>query len=94
MDQYMELVRETGHAYGVPVGNTAGWASVFWLEHPMLEWDFVKEVGLFAAELGASTGICSTVSPISANPSTCVCDGNGTIISRSRTSSEGRSKHI
>lgn len=56
LDERMTLVEETGRRYGIPVGNTEGWGSVFWLEHPMLSWDFVKEAGLKAAELGAKHG--------------------------------------
>ncbi|MBP3648138.1 MAG: hypothetical protein J6K55_17170 [Clostridia bacterium] len=56
LDQQMELVQTVGRKFGIPVGNTEGWGSVIWLEHPMLEWDFVKEAGMIAAELGAKHG--------------------------------------
>lgn len=56
MDKHMELIAQTGRSYGIPVGNTEGWGSVLWLEHPMLEWDHIREAGLIAAELGAKHG--------------------------------------
>ena len=38
---------------GVPVGSTEGWGPVMWMEHPEMDWNFVKESGLMGAELGA-----------------------------------------
>ena len=56
LDEQMEFVARIGRENGIPVGNTEGWGSVIWLEHPMLEWDFVKEAGLAAAKFGAKHG--------------------------------------
>lgn len=56
LDERCEKIARVGKQYGIPVGNTEGWASVFWLEHPMLTWDFVKDAGLLAAQAGAKNG--------------------------------------
>ncbi len=40
----------------VPLGNSEGWGTVMWKEHPALDWTFIKEAGLIAAELGAKHG--------------------------------------
>lgn len=56
LDEQMQTIARIGREAGIPVGNTEGWGSVFWLEHPMLEWDMVKDAGLTAAKLGAKHG--------------------------------------
>lgn len=56
MEERIAHVAEVGRQYGIPVGNTEGWGSVLWLEHPMFSWDMVKEAGLEAARLGAKYG--------------------------------------
>jgi hypothetical protein len=45
-----------GRQLGIPVGNTEGWGTIFWMEHPALSWDFTKEAGEVAAHLGAKHG--------------------------------------
>lgn len=56
LEERCEKIAQIGRQYGVPVGNTEGWASVLWIEHPMLSWDFVKDAGLLAAQAGAKNG--------------------------------------
>jgi hypothetical protein len=49
-------VRALGDRWGVPVGNTEGWGLVFWAEHPSLDWDIQKELGMMGAEAGSRNG--------------------------------------
>lgn len=42
---------QKGQALGIPVGNTEGWGPVGWLDHPDLDWDWVKEAGEIAVNL-------------------------------------------
>ena len=52
MDQQMAEVAALGRQYNKPVGNTEGWGTINWLDHPSLSWDLIKE----AAEIGARLG--------------------------------------
>jgi len=56
LEEKVAKVAEIGRKYGIPVGNTEGWGSVNWYEHPMLSWDMVKEAAVIGAELGAKYG--------------------------------------
>lgn len=56
LEEQVAHVARIGRERGVPVGNTEGWGSVFWLEHPMLSWDVNKEAGEIGARLGAQYG--------------------------------------
>jgi hypothetical protein len=47
----IRIAAELGQRWRIPVGNTEGWGTVFWVEHPMLEWDIIKEAGQMAARL-------------------------------------------
>jgi hypothetical protein len=49
-------VAAVGKTLGVPCGSTEGWGPIMWREHPLLDWDFVKETGLIGAKLGAELG--------------------------------------
>ncbi len=48
--------KERANAMGVPFGNTEGWGTVIWMDHPDLDWNFTKETGLICAELGRKHG--------------------------------------
>ena len=56
LEERIAYVAEKGKSYRIPVGNTEGWGSVFWVEHPMLSWDMVKDAGMIAAKLGSKYG--------------------------------------
>ena len=43
-------------ATGEPVGNTEGWGTITWLDHPALTWDIIKEAGEICASLGQKHG--------------------------------------
>ena len=60
LESMIESVASAGRKYGIPVGNTEGWGSVIWLEHPMLQWDFIKDAGMIAAKLAARHGYAFT----------------------------------
>lgn len=40
----------------IPLGNTEGWGPVMWMDHPKLNWSFVKDSGIIGAELGQKHG--------------------------------------
>lgn len=40
----------------VPYGNTEGWGTVMWMDHPDLDWSFTKQTGIACAELGRKHG--------------------------------------
>ena len=44
--------RQVAIERNIPLGCTEGWGSVIWMNHPDLDWTFIKEVGLIAATLG------------------------------------------
>ncbi len=48
----MEERKLAASRYNIPHGNTEGWGSVMWMDHPDLDWNFIKESGLIAAQLG------------------------------------------
>lgn len=56
LEENIALVAETGKKYGIPYGCTEGWGTIYWLEHPLLSWDMVKDAGLMAARLGSKYG--------------------------------------
>ena len=56
MDCSMAEVAELGRRYHKPVGNTEGWGTINWLDHPALTWDIIKEAGEICADLGAKHG--------------------------------------
>ena len=37
--------------YGIVCGNTEGWGPIFWIDHPELDWSYVKESGEVCIEL-------------------------------------------
>ncbi len=56
MEEKIAYVAEKGKHYGIPVGNTEGWGSIMWVEHPMLSYDMIKDAGMMAAKLGYKYG--------------------------------------
>ena len=56
MDHNMAEVADLGRRYQKPVGNTEGWGTINWLDHPALSWDIIKESGEICAGLGAKHG--------------------------------------
>ena len=52
----MAEVADLGRRYQKPVGNTEGWGTINWLDHPALTWDIIKEAGEICASLGAKHG--------------------------------------
>ncbi len=56
LEEGIAFIADKGKRFGIPVGNTEGWGSVMWAEHPMLGWDMIKEAGLIAARLGRKYG--------------------------------------
>lgn len=56
IDHNMAEVAELGNRHQKPVGNTEGWGTINWLDHPALNWDIIKEAGEICAGLGAKHG--------------------------------------
>ena len=56
MEEQIILRKNKALELGVPYGNTEGWGTVMWMDHPDLDWDFTRETGLVCAELGAKHG--------------------------------------
>jgi len=51
MDGRIQRASELGKKHIVPVGNTEGWGAVFWQDHPMTGWEFIKEAAEVSVEL-------------------------------------------
>lgn len=48
---------------GLAVGNTEGWGPIVWMDHPHLDWDWVKETGEICVSLAVKHGyhfICTS----------------------------------
>ena len=63
MEGRIAYVGELGKKFGVPVGNTEGWGAVFWQDHPLLGWEFIKEAGDVSVDLALKHGykfICTS----------------------------------
>jgi hypothetical protein len=56
LDKEMADVASLGKKYNKPIGNTEGWGTVNWLDHPDMDWDIIKEAGLIGAKLGRKHG--------------------------------------
>ncbi len=56
MDKQIERRAQKAKNQNVPCGNTEGWGAVFWMDHPHLDWDWIKETGEIGAQLGAKHG--------------------------------------
>jgi len=53
MEGRIKKAAALGAKFDIPVGNTEGWGAVFWQEHPLTGWEFIKE----AAEVGVNLSI-------------------------------------
>jgi hypothetical protein len=42
---------DLGKKYNIPVGNTEGWGAVFWQDHPLTGWEFIKEAAEVSVNL-------------------------------------------
>lgn len=63
MDNEIQKLSITGEKYQIPYGCTEGWGPLGWLEHPNLDWDWVKETGEIAVKLAKKHGysfICTS----------------------------------
>lgn len=56
MDQQMGEVAALGKQHNKPFGNTEGWGTINWLDHPALTWDLIKEAAEICAKLGRKHG--------------------------------------
>ena len=52
----MKKVSDVGKKLSIPYGNTEGWGPINWREHPLLNWDFLKEAGKICATFGSELG--------------------------------------
>lgn len=68
IEEKIKGVSKVGKKWGIPVGCTEGWGTVFWAEHPMLGWDIIKEAGIIAAKLGNRYGYKFNCSSNSSEP--------------------------
>ncbi len=63
MEGRIKDVAKIGKKYGVPVGNTEGWGAVFWQDHPLTGWEFIKEAADVSVDLALKHGykfICTS----------------------------------
>ena len=63
MNTKMAEVAKVAQKAGIPYGNTEGWGPIFWMDHPALEWDWVKEAGTKCVEMAIEHGysfICTS----------------------------------
>lgn len=51
MEGRIAAVGLLGRELNIPVGNTEGWGAVFWQDHPLTDWSFIKDAGNVAVEL-------------------------------------------
>ena len=56
MDKEMGDVARLGRKHNKPIGNTEGWGTVNWLDHPDMDWDLIKEAAEIGVELGRKHG--------------------------------------
>jgi hypothetical protein len=45
-----------GRCHPKPVGNSEGWGTINWLDHPALNWENIKEAGMICADLSRRYG--------------------------------------
>lgn len=63
MDDEIKKISQMGKKYNIPFGCTEGWGPLGWLEHPNLDWDWVKQTGEIAVKLAKKQGysfICTS----------------------------------
>ena len=51
MDQELKLRAEISKKYNIVCGNTEGWGTIMWYEHPALDWEFMKTSGDVCVDL-------------------------------------------
>ncbi len=51
MEERIVKASEIGKKYNIPVGNTEGWGAVFWQDHPLTGWEFIKEAADICVDL-------------------------------------------
>lgn len=56
MEGEVKLVADTARQHGQVCGNTEGWGSVGWYEHPSVDWKWIQECAEHGATLGARYG--------------------------------------
>jgi hypothetical protein len=56
MENEVSHVAQTGKAHNLAIGNTEGWGSVCWYEHPSLDWKWIQECAEYGAVLGQKYG--------------------------------------
>lgn len=47
----IRAISENAARRGIPCGNTEGWGPIFWMDHPALDWEWVKESGGICVDL-------------------------------------------
>jgi len=63
MEEKIKYVGDLGKKYSIPIGNTEGWGAVFWQDHPLLGWEFIKEAADVAVDISLKHGykfICTS----------------------------------
>lgn len=63
MSGQMRSIAGCARKRGIPCGNTEGWGPIMWLDHPALDWEWVKECGDIGVDLALSNGykfICTS----------------------------------
>ncbi|MFH1742194.1 MAG: cellulase-like family protein [bacterium] len=63
MEERITTISQTAKQHGIPCGNTEGWGSIIWIDHPALGWEWVKESGDICSELALQHGykfICTS----------------------------------
>ncbi|MDX2442198.1 MAG: cellulase-like family protein [Bacteroidales bacterium] len=51
MEFRIKIAADLVKKYNIPVGNTEGWGAVFWQDHPLTGWEFIKEAADVSVEL-------------------------------------------
>ncbi len=63
MSGHIGAIAARASGQGIPCGNTEGWGPIFWPEHPLLDWEWVKECGDICVDLALKNGyrfICTS----------------------------------
>lgn len=63
MEGRIEKAAALGKKYNIPVGNTEGWGAVFWQDHPLTGWEFIKNAADVSVGLAVKHGyhfICTS----------------------------------
>jgi hypothetical protein len=63
MEGRIEKAAILGKKYDIPVGNTEGWGAVFWQDHPLTGWEFIKNAADVSVDLAVKHGykfICTS----------------------------------